>query len=417
MNWLKNAVLKVLKWLEGHTKTDMTYLAKGGFWLLLGQFVATGSAFLASVAFANLLAPEIFGVYKFILSINSLVLISTLSGMDSAITQSVARGFDGTLNVGVRTKIKWGALGTLTSFGIALYYFMQGNMLLAISFSVAAVFVPFTESFDMYDSFLAGKQLFGVQTRYNIIKKCIALVSIIAVIYLTKNLYLIILTYFVSITLPNIFFLHRTKKVYVDNDNVDPEAIKYGKNLSGIYIMTLIMGELDKILVFHYVGAADLAIYALATAPTDQIKGLMKNINSLAFPKFANKTGEEIKKTIWAKVKILGLVTGVIVFIYILLAPLFFNMFFPKYLASIRYSQVLALSLIPVIIAGFIATILESQKDRVGVYKYNLYGNVIGIIILLPFIYIWGLWGAVIARLINRLVFLSVGAKIISRKN
>ena len=171
MNWLKNAVLKVLKWLEGHTKTDMTYLAKGGFWLLLGQFVATGSAFLASVAFANLLAPEIFGVYKFILSINSLVLISTLSGMDSAITQSVARGFDGTLNVGVRTKIKWGALGTLTSFGIALYYFMQGNMLLAISFSVAAVFVPFTESFDMYDSFLAGKQLFGVQTRYNIIKK------------------------------------------------------------------------------------------------------------------------------------------------------------------------------------------------------------------------------------------------------
>ena len=166
MDKLKNGVFNSLKWLERYTKTDMIYLARGGFWLGISQFISTLSAFLTSIAFANLLAPDVFGIYKYILSINALLLITTLSGMDSAVTQSVARGFDNTLRIGVKTKMKWGLIGSVISFGLSLYYFLQGNMALTIGFGITGIFVPFSESFDMYNSLLWGKKLFDTQTKY-----------------------------------------------------------------------------------------------------------------------------------------------------------------------------------------------------------------------------------------------------------
>ncbi len=414
MEKLKNSAVNSLRFLERYTKTDMVYLAKGSFWLGIGQIVSSGAAFLTSIAFANLLLPEVYGIYKYILSINSLLLITTLAGMDSAVTQSVARGFDGTLELGIKTKMKWGVFGTILSLGIALYYFFQGNMMLSIAFSITAIFVPFTESFDMFNSLLWGKKLFDVQTKYNVIKKCIALIAMISVIFLTKNLYLILIIYFLSIVLPNIYFLQRTNKIYLGNNTADPEAMKYGKKLSAIYVITLLLGELDKILIFHYIGPINLAIYSLALAPTDQIKGMLKNVNSLAMPQFSQRTPEEIRKTIWHKVLIMALGVTLVVALYVILAPIFFNMFFPKYIESVRFSQIMAISLIPIILAGFIYTILEAQKAQKELYRYNLYSSVLNIVILFPLIYYLGIWGAVFSRLITRTFTFLLSATLIN---
>jgi O-antigen/teichoic acid export membrane protein len=415
MEKLKNSAFMGLKWLERYTKTDMIYLAKGGFWLGIGQFVASGSAFLTSLAFANLLLPDTYGIYKYVLSIYGLLTISTLSGMDSAVTQAVARNYDGTLLPAVKEKMKWGIAGSAVSVLIALYYFIQGNNILAISFGVVSLFIPFIESFDTYNSLLWGKKLFSTQVNYNIIKKIISLGAIILTVYLTDNIYIILFVYFICIAIPSVFIFYKVKKQYIQNTNVDPEAIGYGKHLSLAYIISTALSELDKILVFQYVGAADLAIYTLATAPTDQVKGLFKNINSLAMPKFAERTSDEIKKTIWHKVRIISLSMTIIVVFYIIIAPYFFNFFFPKYLASIRYSQILSLSLIPVVISGFIYTVLESQKAKKEIYQYNFYGNIFGIIILFPLVYFFGIWGAISSRVITRSFSFALASILVKR--
>jgi O-antigen/teichoic acid export membrane protein len=413
MDKLKNSAFNGLKWLERYTKTDMIYLAKGGFWLGIGQVVASGSAFLTSVAFANLLPSDIFGIYKYIISINSLLLITTLSGMDSAIIQSVSRGYDGTLNLGVKTKMKWGLIGSIFSIIIGLYYFSKGNSLLAICFFITAFFIPLSESFDMYNSMLFGKRLFDIQARYNVIKKIISLISVIAVVYLTKNLYTILFIYLFSTVLPNLYFLYKTEKDYKTNNHVDPESITYGKNLSAINIISLILSEIDKVLVFQYVGATDLAIYSLATAPTDQIKGLLKNVNSLALPKFSKRTPDEIRNNIWDKIKILSVVTTIIIVFYILFAPIFYKTFFPKYTLSVAFSQILSISLLPVVVSGFIYTVFESQKAQKQIYKYNIYSSIFGIIILFPMVYLHGLWGAVISKIITRLFIFGLSIRLV----
>lgn len=401
---MKESFIRFLRYTEKYTKTDMLYLFKGGFWLTFGQIVSSASALITSIAFANLVSPDTFGIYKYILSITSILLISTLSGIDSAITQSVSRGFEGTMNDGVRTKIKWGALGSLLSLITASYYFLQGNNILSLSLGIVAIFIPFIESFDVYNSLLFGKRKFDTQTKYNVIKKISSFIAIILVILLTKDLYIILLTYFLSSLIPNILFFYITEKKHQSNKVSDPEAMSYGKKLSAIQIIGLLAAELDKIMIFQFIGASELAIYSLALAPTDQIKGFLKNINALAMPQFSQKDIQEIKKNIWIKVKILAVGTSIIIATYIILAPVFFNTFFPKYLSSIHYSQVLAISLLPVVLAGFLYTALESKKATSELYKYNTYTNIANIIILFPLVYIFGIWGAISSRLISRII-------------
>jgi O-antigen/teichoic acid export membrane protein len=413
MENLKKRGVSMLHWLEKYTKTDMVYLAHGSFWLGLGQIVASGSALLTSIAFANLLSPDVFGIYKYILSISSIIAITTLTGMDSAVTQAVARGYDGTLLPAVKEKMKWGSLGSLFSFLIGAYYYTQGNLTLSIAFCIVAIFMPFAEAFDMYNSLLWGKKKFDTQTKYNIIRKIFTLVLTLGTLFLTKNIFIILAVYFITIVIPAGFFLYRTIKKNLNNHDQDPETIRYGKHLSLIHIIGLLLGELDKILIFHYLGAANLAVYSLAIAPNDQIKGLLKNVNSLAMPQLSNKTTQEIRESIWHKIWILGLVTGIIVLFYILIAPTFFSLFFPKYLSAVSYSQILSISLIPVVMAGFIYTALESQKDKDGIYKYNLYNNIFSIIILIPFVYYLGIWGAIFSRFTSRLFLFALASRLV----
>lgn len=395
----------------------MLYVAQGGFWLGIGQFVASGSAFLMSVAFANLISPESYGLYKFVLSINSLLIITTLSGMDSAVTQAVSRGYEGTMDLGFKEKMKWGVLGSIISLGVAIYYFTQGNYLLTLCFGVVSIFVPFTESSDIYNSLLWGKKLFSVQAKYNVINTIIVLVSTTTTLFLTKNIYTILAVYLLAITIPNFFFIRRTRSTYQENNNIDDESIKYGKHLSLIGVLSLVSSQIDKILVFHYIGAVNLAIYTIALAPTDQIKGLLKNLNSLAMPRFSQRSSDEIKENIWHKVKLLTLVISVIVVGYIVLIPFIFKIFFPKYLSSVIYSQVLSISLIPVVVAGFLYTVLESKKDERGIYEYNLYGNIFSLIILGPSIYFFGIKGAIASRIISRVFYFGLASKLIKRIN
>lgn len=417
MDKLKNSAFNGLKWLERYTKTDMVYLAKGGFWLGIGQFVASGAAFLTSIAFSNLVTPETFGFYKYVLSIYSLLAITTLSGMDSAVTQAISRGFDGTFFAGVKEKIKWGIFGTVLSITISIYYYTQQNITLSISFLIISIFIPLIESLDMYNSLLWAKKLFSEQSIYGIIKKITSLILIIGTLFLTKNIFIIIGVYFISISIPNYFIYSRVKKTNVSNNNIDTEAIKYGKNLSTINIVRLVSAELDKILVFHYLGAINLAVYSLAIAPTDQIKGLLKNVNSLAFPKFAQRNSDEIKKVLNNKMLMLASITTGIVLVYIVLAPIFYRVFFPKYLESIVYSQVISLSLVGGVLIAFFYTILESQKAQKELYQYNLYESILGIIILFPLIYYFGIWGAIASRIINRIIFTMLGFVLVRRMN
>jgi O-antigen/teichoic acid export membrane protein len=393
---------KIIEKAEKIFKTDIRYLLKGGSWLGLSQVISMATAFGLSIIFANLLNPEVYGIYKYILSIVPLLSIPTLNGMDAAITRAVALGNEGTVLEGMKTKLRFGILST--SFGILLsiYYFINGNQTLGLSFLVISVLVPLWESFDIYNSLINGKKLFNIYAKYYSLTQIISFFIMFGSVMYSKNILFIISIYFISNTAIRIYFFHHVIKKLEPNTKTDLSSISYGKHLSLMDIIGTILGQIDKILIFHYLGAKELALYTIAIAPPEQLKGALKNIHTLALPKFASRKKEDVKSGLLNKSIILGSFILVITGIYILIAPHFFNLFFPKYLEAIKYSQVISLSIVGATLSMFLYTFLESHGQTKKLYQFNIGSNFINLIIVFLMIYYFGLWGAVLSRIIIR---------------
>lgn len=401
LNKLKIKTYNFLRRTEKFFKTDMVYLAHGGFWLTFGQIVSAGSSFLLAIAFANLLPKETYGIYKYILSVAVILAIPTLSGMNTAIVQATARGLEGSFIPALKTKIRWGLLGGLASLILAGYYYFNGNTTLTISFLISAVFLPFMDSFGLYNSLLQGRKLFKISTQYAILSQIIAIISLITALFFTKNLFLILLAYFLPWTLMRFIFLKITLKKFSPNVQKDPQTLSYGKHLSFMGVISTIASQIDKVLIFHCLGATEVAIYSMAIAPVEQIKNFFRNIGTLALPKFAHKTKEEIKTTVTGKMLRLAMVLLLVTAIYVIFASLIFKLIFPQYRESIFFSQIFAISLIsiPVFIPY---SALQAKMAQRELYLFNFLFSIFQIGILFLGTYFYDLTGAIVAQVITR---------------
>ena len=211
INKLKNKTHNLLRRSEKYTKTDMVYLAKGGFWLTFRQIISIATAFLLAMAFANLLPKEIYGQYKYVISILSILLLSNMSGINTAFARAVHIGFEGSMFKDLKIKLKWSILGVIASLILAVYYYTNQNILLATAFLITAPFVILFENFTIYNSYLHGKKRFDKIAKYSSLIKIVSLIIIVIVAYLSNNLYLLLLALFIPNSLLHIIFLLREK--------------------------------------------------------------------------------------------------------------------------------------------------------------------------------------------------------------
>jgi len=199
-------------------------------------------------------------------------------------------------------------------------------------------------------------------------------------------------------------FFSITLKKFKPNGRIDQSTISFGKHLSLMGIIGSIANYLDRLLLFHFLGPAEVAIYSIAIAPPEQIKGLFKNINILSLPKLSENDRENpyrLKLIIEKSLKITAF-SAVIIAIYLVSAPLIYQILFPKYLTSVAYSQIFSLLLLSVIIL-VPWTLLQARADKKALYRYNIYSSVLQISSLMIFIPLYGIMGAILARVFSRI--------------
>lgn len=400
---LKNKTHDLLRASEKYTKTDMVYLAKGGGWLLFGQIVTTSTAFLVAILFANLLDPQIYGTYRFILSIASILVITTMSGLNISVTQAVSRGFEGSIKTALQEKIKWGLLGSFLGIVLSVYYLINENYQLSIAFLIISIFIPFYESFNIYNSFLVGKKLFRQSTNYESATRVLYLLSVSTTLFLTDNLFIILLSYFIPWTLMRAFFYFKTFRDNKNNDEIDPTVNGTGKRLSVVGGIGSIAMYLDSILLFHYLGPIQVAIYSFALIPVDQISSVFKNITLLSSPKLANRSVNEIKSSINQRLIKLFLLGCLISFGYIVIIPHVFGIVFPQYMEAVLLSQILSLVFIIRLPLSFLTAVIQSKTDVTPaswIHARSL-SSVILILCLIILTPLFGVMGVVASRIVS----------------
>jgi O-antigen/teichoic acid export membrane protein len=407
---IKQKIYHFLRQSEKYTKTDMVYLAKGGSWLTLGQIVSNISALALLIAFANLLPRETYGAYKYVLSLFGILTIFSLPGINTAVVQAVARGYEGSFTQAFKTKLKWGALGSLAALGMAAYYWLNSNTDLPIPLLLIAIFLPLMQASQIYSSLLAGRKLFSWQTKFLTAGRIVSLISMFFVLFLTNNLIWIIVTYLLNNTLTNTFLYFLTKTKFKPNKKRDPQIISYGKHLSVINVVGIIASYLDRLLIFHYLGAVELAIYSFALAPINQIKSTFKNIPTLAMPKLAQRSFKEIDAVLFKRLFKLFLLGSAIALFYVLLAPYFYKIFFPKYLDSIFFSQLLAITIalrLPISLLGAAGQSKLNLVPKSWLY-WSTIPQIILIVSLLLLVQAYGIIGVIISKIIFLIAILTI---------
>lgn len=365
MNDLKHRAAKLLRSTERYTKTDMVYLTKNGSWLTLGQFAASGGALILSILFANLLTKDTYGTYKYVLALVSLLSITTLAGINTSLVQGVARGSEGSFLKSLRVKMVWGMLGLGAAVIAAGYYFLAENATLAWALLLSAPFVPLMDPLSLHNTYLQGKKLFRQSIVYYTISQVIATLAVAAAVFSTRDLYVILAAYFLSWTLARYFFHRRTLKHFPPNDIHDESVILYGKHLTFVGVLTNVAAYVDDLFIFHFLGAAPVAVYNLAAAPIEQVRALSKNLPTLAVPSLTQRSIPEINVLLYRRLAYLFLLGLGMALLYAAAAPYLFTWIFPKYHDAILISQLFAGTLALRLPTVFLGAVTQSKINLI----------------------------------------------------
>ncbi len=383
----------------------MVHFFSANFWMNFSRFFSIGIGMSLTVAFANLLSPEIFGTYKYVLAAASLVAAFSLNGFSSALMRAVAQGKKNVVPAVVRSATIWNIPASIVTFGVSIYYFSQGNSDLGFAFLFIAVSNATINGLGSTKGVWASVGNFKTPALAGLPRALVSSGVILLTIILTQDVVWILFAYFgLNILLSWIGYLWMLRKLKIQgsNDGV-PETLRYGKQMSLLAFFQLAGAQLDQLLMWHFTDPATLALYALAIGPLNEAKNFINNFFAVSFHKIASKTHEELHRAIPFRLRQLFLMCVVLSVAYVALVPLLFTVLFPAYEESILVSQVLAITILFLprgLIDVFFVTHGEIKKRSAVILGCQIFRFVL----LCTLIPLWGLWGAVGAAIISELV-------------
>jgi O-antigen/teichoic acid export membrane protein len=414
MNKIKETANKIIFKIGKLLKTDAKYLINGFFWLSLGQILSSIAGLVSAYFFANYFSKENYGILTYCISLLGILNITALYGANASIIRHVARGEDGVFFPIFKERIKWATLGALSSLIFGLWQWHNGNDTLAAALIVIAIFVPIIEPLTCYASLVNGRKNYRLLAVYNTITRFGPMIFIVMALFFSSKLLIVLLAYLLSHTLFRLMLFIYTLKKYPVKEKNNPDAIKLTRHLSLLGAFGQVSGEIDKLILFHFLGPLQLAVYSFATIPIAQMKKPNSIIGSLMLPKLSQNNLEELKKTLPRKMLIYFLFLLISVCLYILIAPFAYKLLFPQYLGSVFYSQVLAVSIL-LLPTSFIYQALVSQAAQKELYVSNISSTILKTILLLILIPLFKIWGVIIAVLSSELLLLLLSLIVFKR--
>ncbi len=415
MEKIKNTARATINRLGRFFGTDMMYIVKGGFWMNASYVFVSLVGLATSILFARFLSKADYGMYQYVLSIAALVSALTLTGMNSSVTRAVSRGFEGELVRTTKYQLWLGIIPTTAAGITAIWYALHGQSGIALALVFVALFLPPANALNTWGAYVSGKKDFPRGFYYGFFNTIISYSGVIILLIFTRNFIWVAFGNFFFGLVGNFIIYFWTIKVFRPSANVDKETVSYGNHLSLMNIPGAIAAQLDSILVFHFVGAAALAVYSFATLFPEKLAGGLKFVSGVALPRFSEKNEQSVnnflKRQIWW---ILGSI-GAIALAYALIAPYLFVWLFPNYMASVPYTQVYAFSFFSVA-GGILQIALTSQKKTKELYQLSFVIPAIKALLLLVFLFYFGVWGIIWAQIITNFVSIIFVWKIIASK-
>lgn len=398
-------ILNIIKWSERYTNTDMVYVIKNTFWLNLNSTITSIFSFVLSILIARFIDKDVYGTYQFILSIGIIVNAFTLTGMNTAITNAVAKGEDdGILISSVKYQIRLSFIPFIVGLLISIYYLTQNNTIIFIGVFIVSIMIPLTNTFNTWGAFLNGKKDFKKIFIYN---------QIINIAYYSSLIFIIIkypktlILVFVSLTVTMLanLFIYKSIAKEINSRYYSQETIDHGRKLSISNILPIILMQADNLIVFHILGPKMLAVYLFASNIPERFIGIIRPLSNIAFPKISVLPNENLYQNILQKTKKMFLLSLIFAIFYILISEPLFKIFFSEYMESLRYSQYYIVSLVISMTSSLFFIALQTRKSKY-IYAINIAYPIVSLAILYILTNNMQITGTIIAKILSSIILM-----------
>ncbi|HEY0010303.1 MAG TPA: oligosaccharide flippase family protein [Candidatus Paceibacterota bacterium] len=390
---------RFLRFLERSTKTDLRNLARNGIALAGSDLLISLLGLGLSVLIAALIPKETFGIYRYVVALSGIAVAFSLTGMNSAVTRAVALGRHGVFRTSLRPQMRFALLQVLVIGACAAYYAFKGNETYAIALAVVACLAPVTGVFNTYTAYLNGTQAFGRLGLYRIQGALINVGAMCAVVVTHPTVIGLTVAYFLSTLVTNAWFLRKTLVQVPAEALSDPGDIAYGKHLSVINSVSIVATQLDALLLYHLLGPVALALYSFAILIPERVRAFLTFLPNAALPRLTNRTANEIRATLLPRIGWFAAISSGIALAYALAAPYLFAVLFPAYAEAVPYTQLAGLFAVTAVV-GYLSAALTALRAERALYIVSLVSLVTKIALTVGGILLFGIIGALVARLL-----------------
>ncbi len=324
------------------------------FWTMFSQSFVVFINLFSVYILANILSQNNFGEFKLITTWLGIAAGIGYTGYYYILPQKIARGESYNLNkVFLETFVK--SLPTFIGlFFLSAYYLYNHNLNLSSGFFFASLVAPTLCVSTLVNIYYMGKSNFKMFALAQNFVDTIQLLVLSLLAYYTSNFILIISIYYLATIFANLLIiakvLHDDRKIKQVNRpivEIPSLPIPERKMQSKLNISGIILGftnQIDKLLIFHFIGAAPLAIYSITSAMSDQARTPIKALSSAIFPRMTKD--RFTKKKLFITYFILTLLCIFLFLILLVLYPYIFKYLFPKYIEYIYLANIASLSIL-----------------------------------------------------------------------
>lgn len=332
------------------------YFLNDSFWIMTSQFFATFANLALVYILANMLSTNNYGEFKLVTTWLGIALGIGYTGYTYTLPQKIARNEKYSLRDILRNTFIYSLPTFVTLFCISIYYLIDQNINLSVGFFFSSIVAPILCTSLIVNLYYQGHRNFKNYALSQIFVDIFQLSAISFFAYYYNNFILIISAYFVATIFANILIIlkilkeEKTKERNIENQETSEEILaetsekKYQNKLNLATIFSTFSYQIDKLLIFHFIGATPLAIYSIVSAVSDQAKAPIKSILVAVLPRMTNSNFTKQKLFY---IFIVLAFTCFIIFAFVIFAnPFVFQYVFPKYSEYIYLANLSALGIL-----------------------------------------------------------------------
>lgn len=353
----------------------------GSIYITIGRALAFLASFAVVMVMGRYVSRDTAGSYNIIIAALSIISITTLPGMTTALPRAIARGHNGAVRSILQRRLYWGMTGSMIAALTGIVLLITGNHSLGLGFIVAAPFVPLTDTFsNTAFGFWNGKKRFDRTALLTIAYYASLAVLTIPVMILSDNLVVIVLVVMLAQTLAGCA-VYKTISRQARGTN-DPDSVQLGMHLTVMQICSIIASNIDRIITGIMFGPAATAVYTFAVTPISKAWQLVP-FGVVSLPHFSAHTFTKAVQTIiLRKTRNLFLISIPATIVLIIIAPIIYTLFFPLYPDSVIYFQLLCTTLLFAPIALLRSALTAFNQTR-SLYIIEITNPLLKIILLI----------------------------------